>query len=113
MTDSDALHALSDRLLAQRDHLRQSPTATTKHTRMAGLEEAASMARAYAAELTNEPHVAGCTCGGERYGPGCAVHVSCDHDCRALNDPQTVDELRAAYEHWRDHGYLSGCAHGC
>lgn len=46
-----ALRRFAGELLTQRDLLRASTTATTKHTRMAGLEEAASMARARATEL--------------------------------------------------------------
>jgi hypothetical protein len=42
------LRRFSDELLAQRDRLRKSTTATTKHTRMAGLEEAAALARVLA-----------------------------------------------------------------
>lgn len=38
----------------------------------------------------------------------------CDQDdCQAVHDPQTLEELRATLEHWRDHGYYGGCAHGC
>jgi len=39
-------------------------------------------------------------------------YVSCDEYCEALMDPQTDDEVQAAYEHWRRHGYLDGCSHG-
>lgn len=39
-------------------------------------------------------------------------YVECDEDCRALTDPQTAEEIKAAYEHWRGHGYLNGCSHG-
>lgn len=35
--------------------------------------------------------------------------VGCDHDCGALVDPQTVEELRAAVEHYRYHSLMSGC----
>ena len=45
-------------------------------------------------------------------GEYCTLHVDCDRACLALTDPQTVEELRAALEHWRDHSYLSGCSHG-
>lgn len=45
--------------------------------------------------------------------PRCDVHVDCDRGCKALNKPETIEELRAALEHWRDHCYLSGCSHGC
>jgi hypothetical protein len=45
-------------------------------------------------------------------GPACSVHVNCDEGCKALTDPQTEAELRAALEHWRSHSYLNGCSHG-
>lgn len=45
--------------------------------------------------------------------PECLIHVDCDERCKALADPQTPDEVRAAYEHWRHHQYLCGCSHGC
>jgi hypothetical protein len=48
---SAQLRLLSDALLKQRDLLRDSPRASTKHTRMAGLEEAAGMARLRADEI--------------------------------------------------------------
>jgi hypothetical protein len=44
--------------------------------------------------------------------PECLVHVDCDENCRALTDPQTVEELKAALTHWRSHPYLCGCSHG-
>lgn len=39
--------------------------------------------------------------------------VECDEECGAYADPNPddIDELRAAYEHWRGHGWLNGCAH--
>lgn len=43
----------------------------------------------------------------------CDIHVDCDQGCKALSHPETPDEVRAAYEHWRGHSYLSGCSHGC
>lgn len=43
---------------------------------------------------------------------GCGVHVDCDDRCRALRDPQTIEEYRAALDHWVNHGWWSGCAHG-
>jgi hypothetical protein len=51
----------------------------------------------------------------ERYYemPVCELHVDCDQRCKALTNPQTVEELRAALNHWRSHDYLSGCSHGC
>lgn len=45
--------------------------------------------------------------------PECEAHVDCDQRCKALTNPQTEDELRAAVEHWRDHQWLCGCSHGC
>jgi hypothetical protein len=42
----------------------------------------------------------------------CKVHVGCDSNCKALLDPETVDELRAAVTHWRSHEYTGGCSHG-
>jgi hypothetical protein len=40
--------------------------------------------------------------------------VLCDDDsCIALDDPQTADDYVLAYEHWRNHSRLYGCAHGC
>lgn len=45
-------------------------------------------------------------------GTPCDIHVDCDERCKALTDPQTVEELRAALEHWKSHSYLSGCSHG-
>lgn len=38
--------------------------------------------------------------------------VCCDDNCGALADPQTPEEIKAAYEHWHNHGNLYGCAHG-
>jgi len=37
--------------------------------------------------------------------------VPCDEVCGAFEEPITFDEYRAAYEHARSHGYLSGCSH--
>ena len=39
--------------------------------------------------------------------------VECDGDCGAPLEPQTDDEVRAAYNHWRFHGLYAGCSHGC
>jgi hypothetical protein len=42
-------------------------------------------------------------------------YVGCDSkDCRALAEPdlEDLEQVRAAYEHWADHGYLYGCSHG-
>lgn len=38
--------------------------------------------------------------------------VRCDMFCGAREEPKTADEFEAAYEHWREHSYLSGCSHG-
>ena len=40
-----------------------------------------------------------------------ADKVDCDDNCGAKKEPQTIEELRAAVEHWRDHRLLSGCSH--
>jgi hypothetical protein len=37
--------------------------------------------------------------------------VDCDDNCGALKDPDTEEEYKAAYEHWRWHGLQSGCSH--
>jgi hypothetical protein len=39
--------------------------------------------------------------------------VDCDELCNAYADPDpdSLTELRVALEHWRHHGYLSGCSH--
>lgn len=37
--------------------------------------------------------------------------VDCDDNCLAFDKPETEDETRAAYVHWRYHGYLAGCSH--
>ena len=39
--------------------------------------------------------------------------VDCDENCGAVEEPTSVEEFRAAYEHWRSHSWLFGCAHGC
>jgi hypothetical protein len=57
-----------------------------------------------------------CTCNpADKWcnGPECRVHVACDDNCGALCDPQTLDECKAALEHWRSHSCLRGCSHGC
>ena len=52
-----------------------------------------------------------CKC-DEQYG-WCRVHVSCDSNCKALEDPVTFEEYKAAYEHWSSHSESCGCSHGC
>lgn len=37
--------------------------------------------------------------------------VNCDDHCGAFANPRTDEEYRAAYRHWRGHGWLSGCSH--
>lgn len=44
--------------------------------------------------------------------PNCPYVYCDDMSCRALEDPVSGDEVRAAYEHWRHHGYMHGCSHG-
>jgi hypothetical protein len=40
------------------------------------------------------------------------IRVQCDENCGAYKQPETVDELQKAYEHWRNHDYRGGCSHG-
>jgi hypothetical protein len=37
--------------------------------------------------------------------------VSCDDNCGAFAEPVTLEEYKAALEHWREHGDLYGCSH--
>lgn len=54
-----------------------------------------------------------CTCDPNAFiHPDCAIHVSCDDNCKALEQPETLEEVRAALEHWRDHDAQGGCSHG-
>ena len=39
--------------------------------------------------------------------------VECDKKCGALHDPKTPEEIKAAWKHWKNHPYMSGCSHGC
>jgi hypothetical protein len=40
--------------------------------------------------------------------------VGCDKKgCQAKSKPETPEEYKVAYEHWRCHGYLCGCSHAC
>ena len=41
----------------------------------------------------------------------CLIHVMCDEKCGALDEPHSLEELREAYLHWMNHGYLRGCSH--
>lgn len=51
--------------------------------------------------------------GGDPHVLGSDCIVNCDQDCDALVLPLTVDELRAALIHWRQHESDGGyCAHG-
>lgn len=37
----------------------------------------------------------------------------CDQrDCKALQEPQTIEEYRDALEHCEEHGVEGGCSHG-
>jgi hypothetical protein len=51
-----------------------------------------------------------CQCDSKEFY--CEIHVECDARCQALLAPQTLDDLRAAYLHWKDHAHVGGCAHG-
>lgn len=42
-----------------------------------------------------------------------AYYVHCDNNCFARVDPVTIEEFKAALEHWRDHPWMHGCSHGC
>ncbi len=50
-----------------------------------------------------------CTC--EDNYIECEVHVDCE--CKALREPETFEEYKAAYEHWKSHSRYGGCSHGC
>lgn len=41
------------------------------------------------------------------------LHVECDNNCLALNEPATIEEYKAALAHWKDHESMHGCSHGC
>lgn len=43
---------------------------------------------------------------------GCRYEACDDPACRALKEPGTEAELRAALAHWRTHRVDGGCAHG-
>lgn len=53
-----------------------------------------------------------CTCDPNQRWVSCKIHVQCEEHCKALLRPQTVAEITAALEHWRDHGVQGGCSHG-
>lgn len=39
-------------------------------------------------------------------------YVACDEICFALQEPETLEECKAALKHWRYHSYLHGCSYG-
>lgn len=39
--------------------------------------------------------------------------VDCDDDCGAFEEPVTLEEYENTFQHYRMHGWLNGCAHGC
>ena len=41
------------------------------------------------------------------------IYVPCDQHCKALQKPVTFEEVKAALEHWQEHGLYHGCSHGC
>lgn len=41
------------------------------------------------------------------------VYVDCDKNCRALLEPITFDDYVKALDHWKNHSFIEGCAHGC
>ncbi len=43
---------------------------------------------------------------------GCKYEPCDDLACRALKDPQTLEQHNDALLHWKTHTYLSGCSHG-
>jgi hypothetical protein len=40
-----------------------------------------------------------------------AGFVACDERCQAKDKPETLEDYKKAYEHWRKHQYLAGCSH--
>jgi len=40
------------------------------------------------------------------------ARVECDEKCGAFVEPITIEEYRAALEHWMDHPLHYGCSHG-
>lgn len=38
--------------------------------------------------------------------------VRCDSMCGAPDKPETAQQYRNAYIHWREHSVTSGCSHG-
>ena len=41
-----------------------------------------------------------------------AGEVHCDKDCGAKEVPETIEDFVLAYNHWRYHALMFGCAHG-
>lgn len=39
--------------------------------------------------------------------------VECDGSCKAKENPETLEEYKATLDHYKNHGWLSGCSHGC
>ena len=52
-------------------------------------------------------------CGQRFVARDARLTVVCDDECGAYDQPVTPDEVMLAYEHWRNHNDMSGCAHGC
>lgn len=49
----------------------------------------------------------------EDWGQACP-YLECDApDCRARRHPVTLEDWKAAAEHWQSHRLNGGCAHGC
>ena len=38
--------------------------------------------------------------------------VPCDDECKAKENPETLEEYEATLDHYKYHGYLHGCSHG-
>ena len=51
--------------------------------------------------------------GSEEVAADSRLKVDCDEDCGALDEPETLEEHLASLAHWKNHGFLSGCSHGC
>lgn len=57
-------------------------------------------------------HEALCATGDHRLCMRSRAVVDCDEGCGAFQEPETLDEYKAALEHWMSHHYLHGCSHG-
>lgn len=61
-----------------------------------------------------------CRCGAEmlewqriNHDFDVCIYERCDDaNCCALKAPVTLDDYKAAYEHWKSHRLQSGCSHG-